>query len=62
MLQEYQTFKREKITSHKKHFLKNNNETNKKSKIYAQIQKRSSAWRGLQSKTVNKNSIFYKIR
>ena len=33
-----------------------------KSKIYVQIQKRTSAWKGLQSKTETKNPIFHKIR
>ena len=32
-----------------------------KIKIYVYIQKRTSAWKGLQSKTVTKNPIFHKI-
>ena len=33
-----------------------------KSKVYSYIQKRISAWKGLQSKTVTKNPFFCKIR
>ena len=48
--------------SSRKHFLKDNNETNKQEQNTHVNPKRTSTWKVLRNKTVTKNPIFHKIR